>query len=95
MPPGFERGMTFDPAVRGPPISEGAEPPTTVNISELLLGGGEMVMGWGGEGEEEKKEEEGEGGEISDEISPQQASLVSIVLCLATYMTPAAVVKSN
>ena len=85
MPPGFERGLTFDPAVRGPPISKAAEPPTTVNISELLLEGEEMVMEWGREGEGEEEEKEGEGreeGDITDKIPPQQASKVSIVLCI-------------
>lgn len=78
--------MTFDPAVRGPPIPEAAEAPTTVNISELLLGGGEMVMGWGGEGEGDKEEEEEGGvrevGDVTDKIPPQQATKVSVVLCM-------------
>ena len=60
VPPSFEKGMTFDSEVKATQNSELAPPPETVNISEVLLGGGDMVMEWGGGGaeEEEKKAED-------------------------------------
>ena len=52
--------MTFDSEVKATQKSELAPPPETVNISEVLLGGGDMVMEWGGgvAEEEEKKAED-------------------------------------
>ena len=59
VPPGFGVGMKFTSAdgdARSEPVL--LPTPDTVRISDLLLGGGDMVMGW--EEEEEAKEEEEE-----------------------------------
>ena len=71
VPPGFERGITFDPTSEGAaPISELApRAPETVDISELLTGGGDMVMAWE---REEEEEEEGEGRE--EEVGGKEVS---------------------
>ena len=71
VPPGFERGMTFEPSVRGAPTSDLFPAPETVSISEVLFGGGEMAMEWG-EGGEEEEEEEGGGGDITSKSALQQ-----------------------
>ena len=73
VPPGFESGITFDLAAQESPTVELTPPPTTVNISELLLGGGEMVMEWGAEeGEKEEEREEREQGEVATNEHPSQ-----------------------
>ena len=69
VPPGFERGMTFEPSVKGAPTSDLFPAPETVSISEVLFRGGEMVMEWGEGGEEE---EEGGGGDITSKSTLQQ-----------------------
>ena len=43
---------------RGSSVPKLAPAPETVRVSDLLLGGGEMVMGWEEEEEEEVVEEE-------------------------------------
>ena len=71
VPPGFERGIAFDPTSEGgAPISELApRAPETVDISEMLSGGGDMVMAW------EREEEEGEGEEVGGkEVSESKES---------------------
>lgn len=47
--------MTFDPVASEVELILTSD---TVNISEVLLGGRELVMEWVGEGEEEEEEEE-------------------------------------
>lgn len=74
MPPGFERGMTFDPSDGEVGKSEWTLTSDTVNISEVLLGGRELMMGWVGEEEEEEEEErkEAEGDGVIAEHPLQQ-----------------------
>lgn len=73
MPPGFESGMTFDPAPSEVGKSEWTLTSDTVNISEVLLGGRELMMGWVGEVEEEEEEtKEAEGDVVIAEHPLQQ-----------------------
>ena len=61
VPPGFSRGMNFEPVAKDVHVlaTEKAPPPETVSVSELL-GGGDMVMEWRVGGGEEREKEEGE-----------------------------------
>ena len=59
VPPGFEEGMKFTSAAgdsQSEPVLLPA--PDTVRISDLLLGGGDMVIDWEEEEEEEEEEKE-------------------------------------
>ena len=63
VPPGFSRGITFAPAVKESSAAEGAPPPQTVAISELL-GGGDVLEWTLGRIEEEEEEEKGEAASV-------------------------------
>ena len=71
VPPGFEEGMKFTSA-DGDGQSEPMllPAPDTVRISDLLLGGGDMVMDWEDE-EEEEKEEKKESGVVDGALQSQ------------------------
>ena len=57
VPPGFDKGMTFDTAVKETPALEKV-PPQTVSVSELLGGGDMMEWALGREDEEDSSLEE-------------------------------------
>ncbi|CAI8055955.1 Helicase SKI2W, partial [Geodia barretti] len=72
VPPGFEEGMKFTSAAgdsQSEPVLLPA--PDTVRISDLLLGGGDMVMDWEEEEEEEEKEEKKESGVVDGALQSQ------------------------
>lgn len=66
VPPGFDKGMTFDTATKKTLAAE-QPPPQTVSMSELLGGGDMMAWALGREDEEDKNLE---GTEATQQVRP-------------------------
>ena len=74
VPPGFEQGMKFTSSdSRGSSVPKLAPAPETVRVSDLLLGGREMVMGWEEEEEEEEVEEKEKQVKERDSVDGRQS----------------------